>query len=114
MPSLLGGLDIGGQNSRRWKVHGECAASSLALAQRDDGSTVSVDELFHDRKPEAEASARPPFRSFRLPKAVEDMGEKVGADTFTVIGDLNLHMRTHAIETHLHMSFSRCELHGVR
>src|SRR5262249_16602287 len=118
---LLGapGLQVCGFNMRWYdcgdgKGHCKRAAPTFSLTFRNGSSTMRLHQFADNRQAETEPAMSPARRAVRLSKPVENVRKKIRLDTFTVIDDLNLCVRSDASQANLNMPVLRCELHRIR
>jgi hypothetical protein len=69
------------------KLHAEKRAAAILEIRGQDASAVQLDQVAHDREPEAQAPVSPRARGIGLPKALEDVGQEVRVDAGTVVLD---------------------------
>src|SRR2546426_646282 len=86
---------------------------SMSNASGADTAAVELDQVLHERQPEAEAAVGPRGGAVLLPETVEDERENVGADAPARVAHHDLDVRADALEVDLHPPSLRGELHRV-
>src|SRR2546427_10906730 len=84
------------------QLHDERRALSLARALGGDTAAVELDQVLHERQPEAEAAVGPRGGAVLLPETVEDERENVGADAPARVAHHDLDVGADALEVDLH------------
>src|SRR5690606_23328470 len=92
----------------------EDAAAALARALRLDGAAVQLDEVPHDREPEAEPAVRARGGGVGLPEALEEPWQRRGADAGAVVADGEPDVAPGVRERDRDPAAARRELHRVR
>ena len=80
-------------NDGQRQPNGECRPVVLAGARDAHRAAVQLDEVLHDRQPEAQAADRARRRGVRLPEAVEHVRQEFGLDPDAGVGDGDLDVR---------------------
>src|SRR5207247_42597 len=93
--------------------HRERRALPLAATSCLDAASVQLDQLPHDREPDAETPVRASARAVGLPEALEQLGQERRGDALAAIRDRQLDVRARARQSELDPAPRGCELDGV-
>src|SRR5438045_9684664 len=97
-----------------WKPNGEHGARALRIVFRGHRPAVRLDDLFHDREPEPEASVRARGGRVGLPEWFEHVRKKLVRNALAAVAHDHLGGAVRRVQTHTDSSPFRCELDGAR
>ncbi len=110
---MPGGRGLGAERRQR-EDDGERRARARSGALAAHRAAVQLDDVAHDREPDAEPAVRARGRRVVLAEALEDVRQKVRVDTGAGVVHDQLQVRVDSSENDVHASAFGRELDGVR
>ena len=101
------------RRGRGRKAHAERCPLPRPVALDRDGAAVQLDQMSHDREPEAEAAMTPRRGRVGLPEALEHVGQQLRTDAPAVVADLDRDEPALAHDVHLDPAARFSELDRV-
>src|SRR5437867_1116729 len=83
------------------------------LAFCADGATMQLNEVLHDRQPQAKTAVASRRAAVRLSKAIENVGQKLRSDSLTAVSNDHAHVIPCVLQRHVNNAARRRELDRI-